>query len=71
VSIYTNSRHHSRVLSDLLRLPPYGAEGLGYNTEGDVLVNVTADAWTSTSCGKRSKAFCSPGTPNAEPWLAC
>ena len=29
-------------LDDLLRLPPYGAEG-GYGTQGEVLINVTAD----------------------------
>lgn len=26
-----------------MKLPPFGGEGLGYNTEGDVLVNTTAD----------------------------
>lgn len=31
-----------RSLADLLRLPPFGAEG-GIATQGDVLVNVTAD----------------------------
>jgi hypothetical protein len=33
---------NSRRLADLLNLPPFGAEG-GIATEGDVLVNVTAD----------------------------
>lgn len=32
----------SRALTDVLHLPPFGAES-GYNTEGDVLVNSTAD----------------------------
>jgi hypothetical protein len=38
----TQPRSNPIDLQSLLRLPPYGAEG-GYQTEGDVLVNVTAD----------------------------
>ncbi|BCO56981.1 hypothetical protein LTQ56_04710 [Mycobacterium intracellulare subsp. intracellulare] len=41
-AIYTQPRLNFD-LERLLKLPPYGGEGLGYNTEGDVLVNVTAD----------------------------
>lgn len=42
MSTLTNPRLDSRLLSQLLDLPPYGAEG-GIATEGDALVNVTAD----------------------------
>lgn len=46
MTTFTNPRDclsvERHILSDLLRLPPYGAEG-GIATQGDVLVNVTAD----------------------------
>lgn len=42
MSVYTQPRINPDLRS-LLALPPFGAEGLGYNTEGDVLVNTTAD----------------------------
>ncbi|OBF01893.1 hypothetical protein [Mycobacterium sp. 852002-10029_SCH5224772] len=41
-AIYTQPRFDPD-LQSLLKLLPYGGEGLGYNSEGDVLVNVTAD----------------------------
>jgi hypothetical protein len=42
MTIYTQPRFNPVDLQALLQLPPYGADA-GYNTEGDVLVNVTAD----------------------------
>ena len=42
MTIYTRPRTNMDDLERLLRLPPFGGEG-GYNTEGDVLVNTTAD----------------------------
>lgn len=42
MTIYTQPRFNPTDLQSLLHLPPYGADG-GYNTEGDVLVNITAD----------------------------
>lgn len=43
MTIYTTPRPISLALEELLHSPlPFGAEG-GYSTEGDVLVNVTAD----------------------------
>lgn len=38
----TKPRSNLTDLQSLLSLPPFGAEG-GYQTEGDILVNVTAD----------------------------
>ncbi|MGV0618154.1 hypothetical protein ABQE58_25000 [Mycolicibacterium elephantis] len=43
MTIYTQPRFNPADLRSLWELPPFGGEGLGYNTEGDVLVNVTAD----------------------------
>ncbi|MGV7292118.1 hypothetical protein PJJ27_29235, partial [Mycobacterium kansasii] len=40
---YTQPRLNPAHLQRLLEFPPFGGEGLGYNTEGDVLVNTTAD----------------------------
>lgn len=42
MSALTMPRSNLTDLQSLLKLPPYGGEG-GYQTEGDVLVNVTAD----------------------------
>lgn len=42
MTITTKPRSNPIDLQSLLRLPPFGGEG-GYQTEGDVLVNVTAD----------------------------
>lgn len=42
-AIYTRPRSNPADLHRLLTLPPFGGEGLGINTEGDVLVNTTAD----------------------------
>ena len=43
MTIYTRHRFNSNAFERLIAFPPFGGEGLGYNTEGDVLVNVTAD----------------------------
>ena len=43
MTIYTRPRINRSALESLLSMPPFGGEGLGYNTEGDVLVNLTAD----------------------------
>jgi hypothetical protein len=43
-AIYTRPRFNPTGLQSLLAFPPFGGEpSLGYNTEGDVLVNTTAD----------------------------
>lgn len=42
-AIYTQPRFNPQLLQLLSGPMPFGGEGLGYNTEGDVLVNVTAD----------------------------
>ena len=42
MSALTTPLYKANSLESLLHLPPFGAEG-GYATEGDVLVNVTAD----------------------------
>jgi hypothetical protein len=42
MTIYTTPRVNPTALESLLKLPPYGGEG-GIGTEGDVLVNTTAD----------------------------
>ncbi|MCA2261725.1 hypothetical protein JF722_25955, partial [Mycobacterium avium] len=42
MSALTTPRINPDLLQSLLHLSPYGAEG-GYATEGDVLVNTTAD----------------------------
>jgi hypothetical protein len=43
MTTYTQPRFNPTDLQRLLALPPFGAEGLGYSTEGDVLVSTTAD----------------------------
>ena len=42
MTVYTRPRSNMTALQALWENPPYGGEG-GYNTEGDVLVNTTAD----------------------------
>lgn len=42
MTTFTTPRTNLVDLQSILRLPPFGAEG-GYATEGDVLVNTTAD----------------------------
>ncbi|MCV7029083.1 hypothetical protein [Mycobacterium sherrisii] len=42
MTITTHPRPNPFALQSILRLPPFGAEG-GYQTEGDILVNTTAD----------------------------
>ncbi|AMU74389.1 hypothetical protein [Mycobacteroides abscessus] len=43
MTTYARPRANRSDLESLLSMPPFGGEGLGYNTEGDVLVGVTAD----------------------------
>lgn len=42
MTTFTTPRTNPNALQPLWHLPPFGAEG-GYNTEGDILVNTTAD----------------------------